>query len=179
MPAVAAVALGFSLWIKRDRGRLVWDKIRLRVPLVGRLHHKSVIARFTRTLSILLKSGIPLVDALETARRSMGNRVMENAVEDTTRLVEEGVDFATPLKKSGVFPPLIVQLVQAGEQSGELEEMLGKAADVYEDDVESAITSLTSLVEPAIILAMGFIVGFIVMAVLVPIFDMTGGIRRF
>ncbi len=164
-------------WIKTEHGRWVWDWVRLKVPLLGRLHHKTVIARFTRTLSILLKSGIPLVEALNTAKPSMDNRIMEDAVADTARLVGEGEDFANPLKKSGMFPPMVIQLVRAGEQSGELEEMLEKAADLYDDDVESAIASLTSIIEPAIILFMGVIVGFIVIAILLPIFDMTSGIR--
>ncbi|MCK4789661.1 MAG: type II secretion system F family protein, partial [Desulfobacteraceae bacterium] len=128
-------------------------------------------------LSILLKSGIPLVEALNTAKPSMDNRITEDAISDTARLVGEGEDFATPLKKSGMFPPMVIQLIRAGEQSGELEEMLAKAADLYDDDVESAIVSLTSIIEPAIILLMGLIVGFIVIAILLPIFDMTSGIR--
>jgi general secretion pathway protein F len=166
-----------SFWLKSEAGRKTWDGLRLHIPLFGRLHHHAVVARFTRTLSTLLKSGILLVDALEIARLSMGNRIMENVVREVIRLVGEGKDFAGPLKSTGRFPPLVVQLVRAGEQSGELEEMLAKAAEVYEDEVESAIASLTSLVEPAIILGMGAVVGFIVMAILLPIFDMTGGIR--
>ena len=166
-----------SAWTKTERGRRIWDRIRLHIPLLGRVHNKSVIARFTRTLSILLKSGILLVDSLEIARLSMGNRIMEDAIETTIKLVGEGEDFATPLKKTGRFPPLVVQLIRAGEQSGELEEMLTKAAEIYEDDVESAIASFTAIIEPAVILAMGLMVGFMVMAILLPIFDMTGGIR--
>ncbi|MBW1701335.1 MAG: type II secretion system inner membrane protein GspF [Deltaproteobacteria bacterium] len=172
-----ALGAGIYSWIKTEQGGRVWDRIRLRFPLFGRLHHKTVIARFTRTLSILLKSGIPLVEALNTAKPSMDNRIMEDAISDTARLVGEGENFATPLKKSGMFPPMVIQLIRAGEQSGELEEMLAKAADVYDDDVESAIVSLTSIIEPAIILLMGVVVGFIVIAILLPIFDMTSGIR--
>jgi len=166
-----------SAWVKTDRGRWIWDRMRLHIPIFGRLHQKAVIARFTKTLSILLKSGIQLVDSMEIARLSMGNRVMEDAIKDSIRLVGEGSGFATPLKKTGRFPPLVVQLIRAGEQSGELDDMLAKAAEVYEDDVETTITSLTSVIEPAIILAMGLIVGFIVLAILLPIFDMTRGIR--
>lgn len=174
---IVAVSGLVSFWLKSDSGRKTWDGFRLHIPMFGRLHHHAVIARFTRTLSTLLKSGILLVDALEISRLAMGNRIMENVVTEVIRLVGEGKDFAGPLKSTGKFPPLVVQLVRAGEQSGELEEMLAKAAEVYEDEVESAIASLTSLIEPAIILCMGGIVGFIVMAILLPIFDMTGGIR--
>ena len=174
---IVVLGLIISTWIKSDKGRRIWDKIRLRIPFLGRLHHKVVIARFTRTLSLLLRSGLVLVDSLETARLSMGNRIMEDAVKETIKFVGEGEDLATPLKRTGRFPPLVIQLIQAGEKSGNLEEMLAKAAEVYEDDVDSAISSLTSIIEPAVILVMGGIVGFIVMAILLPIFDMTGGMK--
>jgi general secretion pathway protein F len=107
----------------------------------------------------------------------MGNQIMENAVTSTAKRVGEGEDFAGPLGRTGLFPPLVVQLIHAGEQSGELEDMLDKAADAYENDVESGITVLTSLLEPAIILLMGGAVFFIVISILLPIFDMTSGIR--
>jgi general secretion pathway protein F len=174
---VIAIIVGISAWIKTERGRRFWDRLRLHLPLLGKLHHKAVIARFTRTLSTLLKSGIPLVDALEVSRLSMGNRILEDAIKETATHVGEGQDLATPLKKTAGFPPLVIQLIRAGEQSGELEGMLEKAAEVYEDEVESTIASLTSIIEPGIIVMMGFIVGFMVMAILLPIFDMTGGIR--
>jgi len=135
------------------------------------------MARFTRTLAVLLRSGLPLVQGLEIARLSLGNKVVEEAVEQATKQVEEGADFATPLKLTGHFPPLIVQLLRAGEQSGELEAMLEKAADIYDEEVNMDIGSLTSLLEPVIILVMGIIVAFVVMAVLLPIFDMSAGIR--
>jgi general secretion pathway protein F len=163
-------------WVRTAKGRLFWDAFRLRVPLLGSVHRKAVIARFTRTLAILLQSGITLVDGLEIARLSMGNVVMEGSVKEAAKTVGEGGSFSTPLQKGG-FPPLVVQLVRAGEQSGELEQMLAKAAEVYEDDVESSVTSLTSILEPVIILVMGAMVGFMVMAVLLPIFDMTRGIK--
>ena len=177
--AVGAVGLAvlIAALVKTEIGGRAWDRIKMGFPLLGRLHRKAVIARFTRTLSILLKSGIPLVDALEIARPSMGNRILEDGIREAARLVGEGSDFATPLRQKGGFPPLVVQLVRAGEKSGELEEMLAKAAEVYEDDVEATIASLTSIIEPVVILFMGVVVGFIVMAILLPIFEMTSGIR--
>lgn len=168
---------GTTVWFAKGPGVRVWDRIRLRVPVMGRLHRKSVMARFTRTLAVLLRSGLPLVQSLEIARLSLGNRVVEEAVEQATKQVEEGADFATPLKLTGHFPPLIIQLLRAGEQSGELESMLEKAADIYEEEVNAGIGSLTSLLEPVIILVMGIVVAFVVMAVLLPIFDMSAGIR--
>jgi general secretion pathway protein F len=172
-----ALIAGTHFWIRTDQGGQIWDRLRLKFPLLGRLHHKTVIARFTRTLSIMLKSGIPLVSALDTARPAMGNRIMEGAIQETTKQVGEGKAFAEPVKRSGMFPPLVVQLIHAGEQSGELEEMLDKAADFYEDDVEATTASLTSIVEPVIILAMGVVIFFIVISILLPIFDMSSGIR--
>lgn len=168
---------GITVWFARGPGAYAWDRIRLRVPVMGKLHRKSVMARFTRTLAVLLRSGLSLVQSLEIARLSLGNRVVEAAVEKATKQVEEGADFATPLKLTGHFPPLIIQLLRAGEQSGELEAMLEKAADIYEEDVNAGIGSLTSLLEPVIILVMGIVVAFVVMAVLLPIFDMSAGIR--
>jgi len=175
--SATALSAGAYAWVHTEKGGRAWDRARLRLPLFGRLHHHAVVARFTRTLSILLNSGIPLVEALATAASAMGNRVMEDAVRETARLVGEGRDLSGTLKKTGRFPPMVVQLVHAGEASGELEEMLARAADVYENEVGSSISSLTSIIEPAIILLMGFVVAFIVLAVLLPIFDMTSGIR--
>lgn len=172
-----AVLASLALWTRTDAGGRIWDRVRLGVPFLGSLHRKAVIARFTRTLATLLKSGIILVEALEIARLSMGNRIMEEAVEDASKRVSEGEEFASPLERSGRFPPLLVQLVTAGEKSGDLDEMLLKAAEVYEEDVESAVAGLTSIIEPVIILIMGGMVAFMVMAVLLPIFDMTGGVR--
>jgi general secretion pathway protein F len=174
---VVAVSGLIAAFVKTEKGGRIWDRTRLHIPIFGRLHRKAVIARFTRTLSILLKSGIPLVNALFIAAPSMGNRIMEEGIEEAGKMVGEGSDFATPLKQKAGFPPLVVQLVRAGEKSGELEEMLAKAAEVYEDDVEAAIASLTSIIEPIVILAMGVVVGFIVMAILLPIFEMTSGVR--
>ncbi len=177
------ILLVITLWVgayastKTAKGRRVRDRLRLRLPLFGQLHHKAALARFSRTLSILLKSGIPLVEALDTARPSVDNKIMEHAISDTTKRVGEGEDFAGPLQRTGLFPPLVVQLIHAGEQSGELEKMLDKAADSYENDVESSITALTSILEPVIILVMGGAVFFIVISILLPIFDMTSGIR--
>ncbi len=166
-----------AAWIRKASGARAWDRWRLKVPIMGKLHRKSVMARFTRTLAVLLRSGLPLVQSLEIARLSLGNRIVEEAVEQATKQVEEGSDFATPLKLTGHFPPLIIQLLRAGEQSGELEAMLEKAADIYEEDVNAGIGSLTSLLEPIIILVMGMVVAFVVLAVLLPIFDMSAGIR--
>jgi type II secretory pathway component PulF len=128
-------------------------------------------------MSLLMRSGITLVGSLEIAKHAAGNLIIEQAIGETTRSVGEGADFATPLKRTGYFPPMVIQLIRAGEKSGDVEDMLAKAAEVYEDDIESSISSLTSMVEPVIILLMGVMVGFMVMAILLPIFDITSGIK--
>lgn len=174
---VVLISGGFSSLIKTERGGRVWDRIRLNAPLLGRLHRKAAIARFARTFSTLLKSGISLVDSLEIARPSLGNRIMEERMREAAKQVGEGADFATPLKQKAGFPPMVIQLVRAGEKSGDLEGMLAKAAEVYEDELESDITKVTTLIEPGVILLMGALVGFFVMAILLPIFDMTAGIK--
>lgn len=173
--AIAGTMGTLIAWVKTEAGARSWDRIRLRAPLFGNLHLKSVVARFTRTLSLLLNSGIPLVESLEIARLSMGNRVMEEAVAETAISVVEGRDFAVTLKTSGLFPSLLVQLVKAGEQSGELTEMLEKSAEIYEEDVNSMIASLISLLEPAVILGTGVMVGFLVMAIMLPVLEMSAG----
>ncbi|MBW2085346.1 MAG: type II secretion system F family protein, partial [Deltaproteobacteria bacterium] len=173
---ITGTFIAVKLWIKTESGGRVWDRIWLALPVLGRLHQKSIIARFSRTLSVLLKSGIPLVDSLEIARLSMGNRIMQEAVKNAAKLVGEGEAFSTPLRKTGRFPPLFLQLIRAGEQSGELEDMFAKGADFYENDVETTVGGLMSVVEILVILFMAVIVFFLVIAILLPIFDMTKGI---
>ncbi|MBN1104481.1 MAG: type II secretion system F family protein [Deltaproteobacteria bacterium] len=167
----------FSMVLRTGAGRRLWDHVRLRAPLLGPLHRKAVISRFTGTLSVLLKSGIPLVDSLEIARSSMGNLILEQRIQESARMIGEGGDLATPLRKGGWFPPMVIQLIRAGEKSGDLEGMLSKAAEIYEEEVEGHVATLTSLLEPLIILVMGLVVGFLVLAILLPIFDMTSGIK--
>jgi len=172
-----AVSAGFSVLVRTERGGRAWDRVRMGAPLMGKLHRKAAVARFCRTFSTLLKSGISLVDSLEIARPSLGNRIMEGRIEEAARLVGEGSDLATPLKQRAGFPSMVIQLVRAGEKSGDLEGMLAKAAEVYEDELEADIASVTALIEPGVILFMGVLVGFFVMAILLPIFDMTAGIK--
>jgi general secretion pathway protein F len=177
LPVPVLLWLACSRIVKTGPGQRAWDRARLSAPLIGPLHRKAMIARFTGTLSVLLKSGIPLVDSLEIAKASMGNLLMEERIQETSRVIGEGGDLATPLRKGGWFPPMVIQLIRAGEKSGELEAMLSKAAEIYEEEAENHVASLTSLIEPMIILIMGLVVGFLVLAILLPIFDMTSGIR--
>jgi general secretion pathway protein F len=135
-----------------------------------------VISRFARTLSTLLSSGIPLLDALEIVEPVVGNTVYRKAIGEVREKVREGTSFGGPLKETGIFPPLVTRMIAVGEHTGELEEMLSKIADTYDLQVETTISTLTSLIEPVMILVLGAVIGFIVFAILLPIFDLTSTI---
>jgi general secretion pathway protein F len=177
LAALAGGAFGLRRYLKTEPGRLLYDRLRLRAPLLGNLTRKLIVARFARTLGTLLQAGIPVLQALDISKTVVGNKVFLSAIEAARDTVGEGEDLATPLKRSGAFPPLVIHMVAAGEQSGELERMLLKVADSYESDVEATVGSLTSLLEPVMILTMGLVVGFIVLAILLPIFEMSNIVR--
>lgn len=151
------------------------DAMALRAPLFGRLQLLIATARFSRTLGTLLESGVPLLKALEISRNLLTNRVLNEAIETATRSVQEGGSLADALKRSAVFPPMLAQVTAAGEKSGQLEEMLFRVADTYEHQTDLSITSMLSLLEPLMILVMGGIVGFVVLAILLPIFQASQG----
>lgn len=158
-----------------ERGRLRTDALALRAPLFGRLQLLIATARFSRTLGTLLESGVPLLRALEISRNLLTNRVLNEAIETATRSVQEGGSLAAALKQSAVFPPMLAQVTAAGEKSGQLEDMLFRVADTYEHQTDLSITSMLSLLEPLMILFMGGIVGFVVLAILLPIFQASQG----
>jgi general secretion pathway protein F len=174
---VAAAFFGLRRYIQTEAGRVVYDRFRIRAPLIGNLTRKLVVARFARTLGTLLKAGIPMLRALDISKTVVGNKIFVSAIEAARDNVGEGEDLATPFRRSGVFPPLVIHMVSAGEQSGELENMLLRVADSYENDVEATVASLTSLLEPVMIMTMGLVVGFIVLAILLPIFEMSNIVR--
>ena len=165
-------ALGARAYARTPAGRERVDTWLLRLPYVGPLVQKVALARFSRTLSTLLASGIGLLQALDIVRNVVDNRVIARAVENARDAIREGQSIAPPLRESGVFPPLVVHMVAVGERSGQLEEMLGKAADAYDNEVENAVSSLTTVLEPLMIVFMGLVVLFIVLAILLPIFEL-------
>lgn len=169
---IVAAFVAFKRYIRTKAGRLRYDAFRLRIPVLGTLVRKSCMVRFARTLGTLVAGGVPLLQALVIVRDIVGNTVIGKALDDAKDNIARGQTIADPLKKSGHFPPIVTHMVAVGEASGNLEEMLFNVADAYEDEVETAISSLTSLLEPMIIVVMGVIVGFIVLSVLLPIFDM-------
>ena len=158
-------------------GRAALDSRLLKLPVFGGLIRMIAVSRFTRTLGTLLQSGVPALTALDIVRSVIGNTVLSNAVQRARENVREGESIAEPLRRSGLFPPFVVQMVSVGEKSGELEKMLLKISDSFDRIVETRITALMSLLEPAIILVMGVIVGFIVIAIMLPILEMSSAVR--
>jgi general secretion pathway protein F len=160
-----------------DRGRMVGDRVILRLPLIGDVARMVSISRLTSTLATMLASGVQLLDALDVSKRVMNNRVLEATIEAARQNIREGETIADPLKRSGEFPALVTHMIAVGERSGEMEEMLRRVSQIYDGEVERVITRLTSLIEPVMILAMGVIVFFIVVAILLPIFEMGQMVR--
>jgi len=157
---------------KTKKGRMMVDRTVLRIPLIGHLIKKIAAARFSRTLGSLLDNGVPMLSALEIVKNIVGNIIISGTIEDTAIKVGKGQGLGASLETSLTFPDLAIQMIHLGEQSGELETMLNKVADVYEKEVESAVLGLTALLEPVMILVMGVVVGFIVLSICLPIFEM-------
>jgi general secretion pathway protein F len=158
---------------KTEKGRRWWDGLVLRLPTVGALSLKLSVARFARTLGTLVQSGLPMLTALDIVKRIVGNAVIEEAIEQAKKGVRKGEDLATPLRASKVFPPILIHMVALGEKSGQLESMLVKVADSYEEEVDMTVNTLVSLLEPLMVMVMGVFVGFMVLAILLPIFDLS------
>jgi general secretion pathway protein F len=161
----------FRRWRQGEKGRPAWDAFLLRVPVLGKLVRTVAVARFSKTLATLLSSGIPLIRALEIVRNIVDNAVLENALDRARESITEGASIAQPLRASGQFPPLLTHMIAIGEKSGELEAMLGKVAEAYDNEVETTIAKLTSWLEPVMILIMAGVVGTIIVSILIPIFN--------
>jgi type IV pilus assembly protein PilC len=172
-----ALGIGYRLFVKRPDGRLFVDKMKLRLPMLGELIRKSAIARFTRTLSTLLSSGVSILDALNITARTSGNMVLQHAIRKSMLSIAEGETITAPLKDSGVFPPMVTQMISVGEKTGGLDEMLTKVADFYDEEVDAAVAALTSIIEPVIIVFMGGMIGCILIAMYLPMFDIIGKIN--
>jgi type IV pilus assembly protein PilC len=158
---------------KTHKGQRVWDKIRLRAPVgIGSVVLKVGIARFSRTLSTLIGAGVDIIRALEITGATSGNTMIEDAVEIVKERVHQGIPIAVPLAESPLFPPMVSQMVRVGEETGELEKMLGKIADFYEDEVDSSIATLTSIIEPLMMIAVGLMVGIIIISMYMPMFKL-------
>jgi type IV pilus assembly protein PilC len=162
----------FKRYYATHGGRRVIDRIILKMPIIGVLMQKIAVARFCRTLATLVSSGVPILDGLEITARTSGNAIIEDAIMAVRKGVEGGMTIAQPLKESGVFPPMVVQMIGVGEQTGALDAMLSKIADFYEEEVDQAVANLLTLMEPVMILFLGTTVGGIVIAMYLPLFDL-------
>jgi type IV pilus assembly protein PilC len=172
-PAGFGLFYGIRKLKRTERGRQVWDKTKLRIPMrIGDTVRKITMARFSRTLSTLVAAGVDIIKSLEITGQTAGNWVVEEALADVREKVHQGVPIAQPLVDSPVFPPMVSQMVKIGEETGELEKMLGKIADFYEDEVDAAIQSLTSIIEPLMMILVGMMVGVIIISMYLPMFKL-------
>ncbi len=169
--------VAYKLVKKTDLGALKIDAAKLRMPMLGTLVRKSAVARFTRTLGTLLSSGVSILDALEITAKTAGNRVLQDAIRKSVISIAEGDTITAPLKETGVFPPMVTQMISVGEKTGGLDDMLSKIADFYDEEVDAAVSALTSIIEPVIIVFMGVVIGGILIAMYLPMFDIIGQIH--
>jgi type IV pilus assembly protein PilC len=169
---IVALIVAFAQIRKTEKGRIVTDRIFLKLPIFGILLKKVAVAKFTRTLSTLISSGVPILDGLEITAKTAGNKIVEHAVMDVRLAVSEGKTLAEPLMKSKVFPPMVTHMIAVGESTGALDAMLSKIADFYDDEVDNAVSNLTAMMEPMLMVFLGGSVGFIVIAMYLPIFKL-------
>jgi type IV pilus assembly protein PilC len=173
IPGVVGLIWGMRRWKKTDKGQRAWDKTKLRLPMkLGPVVQKIAVARFSRTLATLVSSGVPILQAIEITGKTSGNTVIEDAMLDVKESVRSGESIAKPLSRVTVFPPMVTHMISIGEETGALDAMLNKVADFYEDEVDSTIKSLTSILEPIMMLFVGGLVGLIVISMYLPMFNM-------
>ncbi|MFQ6002173.1 MAG: type II secretion system F family protein [Candidatus Zixiibacteriota bacterium] len=173
---LVGLIIAYRYYSKTKSGRLNIDRMKLKLPLLGDLIRKSAIARFSRTLATLIASGVSILDALDITARTSGNRVVHDAIKKSILSIAEGETITQPLKESKVFPPMVVQMISVGEKTGGLDEMLTKIADFYDEEVDAAVAALTSIIEPVIIVFMGIVIGGILIAMYLPMFEIVGKI---
>jgi type IV pilus assembly protein PilC len=164
--------IALVLYVKTDRGEWHFDWVKLHLPIFGALFQKVAISRFARTFATLIKSGVPILGALEIVSATSGNRILADAVDTARESVRQGESLGEPLARFKVFPPMVTRMISIGEKSGALESLLEKISEFYDQQVKATIASLTSLIEPIMLGTMGFIVGTIVLAILMPIIEL-------
>jgi type IV pilus assembly protein PilC len=178
LPAMIALVIGFRRWRKSKTGRPQWDRLRLRIPFkIGDTVQKICLARWSRTFAALYSAGVPIMQAIEITGQTAGNAVVEKAMGDVIESVKSGGSIADPLKDNPIFPTMVAQMIAVGEETGNLDAMLSKVADFYEDEVAAAVKALTSILEPVMIILVGGIVGFIVVAMYMPMFKVYDAIK--
>ncbi len=180
VPLIAVLvggAIAFRMFLKNKNGREMWDRFVIRTPLFGTLIRKVAVARFPRNLGTMISSGVPILDALDITAKTAGNTVVIKAIQLTRQRISEGKTIAEPLAESGVFPSMVVQMIGVGEATGALDAMLGKIADFYDEEVDAAVAALTSMLEPVMMVFLGGVVGFFMIAMYLPIFTMADTIK--
>ena len=175
--AIGALVVSVQRYYTTTDGQLVIDRMLINAPVLGDMLRKSAVSRFTRTLGTLISSGVSILDGLEITAKTAGNRVVSDAIMESRASIAGGDTIAAPLAKSGVFPPMVISMISVGEQTGGLDEMLSKIADFYDDEVDAAVSGLLSLLEPVMIVFLGVVVGGMVVAMYLPIFDMINTVQ--
>ena len=173
----AALVFAFLAYINTPNGKLNFDKFKLGVPIFGEINRKGAVARFTRILGTLIKSGVPILEALTVSSNAIGNLVVTSAVLGAKTKIKEGQSISGPLAASGVFPPMVTQMIMVGEESGELEEMLANVAKFYDQEVDRAVERLTAIIEPLMMAVIALTVGVMIIAMYLPIFNMVNLIK--
>jgi type IV pilus assembly protein PilC len=173
---IAALVAFIIITYRNPKGRKIWDKTLLRAPKIGDVLRKVAVARFTRTLSTMISSGVPILDALDVTAKTAGNRTVEDAIYYVRSKIAEGKNIAGPLLETKVFPSMVVQMIGVGEATGAMDAMLGKIADFYDDEVDAAISSLTAMIEPVMMVFLGIVVGGFLIAMYLPIFSIAGAV---
>jgi type IV pilus assembly protein PilC len=175
--AVFAVIAGFRAYLRWPKGREQFDAFSLKTPIFGPLIRKVAVARFCRTLGTMISSGVPILDGLDVVAKTAGNKTIEKAIRFTRDKISEGKTIVQPLAETKVFPPMVVQMIGVGEATGAMDQMLGKIADFYDDEVDAAVAGLTSLIEPVMMVFLGGVVGGFLVAMYLPIFSIAGSIK--
>jgi type IV pilus assembly protein PilC len=177
--AIVGIVAGLRKLKRTDKGREVWDRLKLRIPMgIGEVIRKIVVARFSRTLATLVSAGVPILQAIDITGKSAGNVVIEHAMDAVAVSVKEGQTISEPLNDAKIFPSMVVQMIAVGEETGALDAMLQKVADFYDDEVNAAVKSLTSIIEPIMMLCVGAMVGVVVISMYLPIFDMMNIVKQ-
>jgi len=172
LPIIGGTVWGVKRWMKTEKGQWKVDEISLKLPVFGILLKKVAIAKFSRTLGTLIKSGVPILQGLETVAKTAGNKVIEAAIDNSQKSIKEGGRISDPLKKANIFPPMVIQMISVGEETGGLDNMLTKIADFYDQEVDTAVKGLTSMLEPLIMIFLGVVIGTIVIAMFMPMFSL-------
>jgi type IV pilus assembly protein PilC len=176
--AIVILFFGYRKYYRTERGRLQIDRLTLKAPIFGILLKKVAVAKFSRTLSTMMSSGVPILDGLEIVSKTAGNKIIENVLMDTRKSISEGKTIAEPLGQSDVFPSMVVSMISVGENTGALDAMLAKIADFYDDEVDAAVEAMTSLLEPVMMVFLGGVIGGMVIALYLPIFTMAGAMSQ-